>query len=124
MSTESTRTRPTVVVVGAGFGGLAVVHGLRRAPVDVLLVDEHNYHLFQPLLYQVGTAVLDPSQIAHPVRPMLRKARNADFRLARVEGIEPVMGAVPALGQHSEEILGELGFDPQAIAAFRREGTI
>jgi NADH:ubiquinone reductase (H+-translocating) len=88
VNTESARVRPTVVVVGAGFGGLAVVQGLRRAPVDVLLVDEHNYHLFQPLLSQVGTAVLDPSQIAHPVRPMLRKARNADFRLARVEAVD------------------------------------
>ena len=88
MSNPPSSRRPTVVVVGAGFGGLTVVERLRRAPVDVLVVDEHNYQLFQPLLYQVATAVLDPSEIAHPVRPMLRKVANADFRLGRVEAID------------------------------------
>jgi NADH dehydrogenase len=88
VSSHTTSKRPTVVIVGAGFGGLNVVERLAKAPVDVLLIDEHNYHLFQPLLYQVATAILDPSQIAHPVRPMLHRARNADFRLARVESID------------------------------------
>jgi NADH dehydrogenase len=77
-----------VVVVGAGFGGLATVKGLRRADVDVTLIDRHNYHLFQPLLYQVASALLDPSDIAHPVRSILRGVPNCDFRLATVTGVD------------------------------------
>jgi NADH dehydrogenase len=77
-----------VVVVGAGFGGLAVARGLRHADVDVTLIDQHNYHLFQPLLYQVASALLDPSDIAHPVRSILRHYRNCDFRLAAVTGVD------------------------------------
>jgi NADH:ubiquinone reductase (H+-translocating) len=75
-------------VVGAGFGGLRAVRALRRAPVDVVLLDRHNYHLFQPLLYQVATAGLEPEQIARPVRAILRRQRNADFRLAEVTGLD------------------------------------
>jgi NADH dehydrogenase len=77
-----------VVVVGAGFGGLSAVRSLRNAPVDVILVDEHNYHLFQPLLYQVATALLDPSEIAHPVRALLRRQTNCQVRLGRVDAID------------------------------------
>ena len=77
-----------MVVVGAGFGGLATVRGLRRAHVDVTLIDRHNYHLFQPLLYQVASALLDPSDIAHPVRSILRGVPNCDFRLATVTGVD------------------------------------
>jgi NADH:ubiquinone reductase (H+-translocating) len=80
--------RPTVVVVGAGFGGLRAARALRSAPVDVLLVDRHNYHLFQPLLYQVATAGLEPEEIAKPVRAVLRGQRNFDFRLAHVTGVD------------------------------------
>jgi len=80
--------KPTVVVVGAGFGGLRAVRALRRAPVDVILVDRHNYHLFQPLLYQVATAGLEPEQIAKPVRAILRGQKNADFRLLEVTGLD------------------------------------
>ncbi|HET7296595.1 MAG TPA: NAD(P)/FAD-dependent oxidoreductase [Gemmatimonadales bacterium] len=80
--------RPTVVIVGAGFGGLRAAHALRRAPVDVVLVDRHNYHLFQPLLYQVATAGLEPEQIAKPVRAILRGQANLDFRMTEVMGLE------------------------------------
>ena len=80
--------RPTVVVVGAGFGGLRAARALRKAPVEVLLVDRHNYHLFQPLLYQVATAGLEPEEIAKPVRAVLRGQRNFDFRLAQVTGVD------------------------------------
>jgi NADH dehydrogenase len=82
------RSRPRVVVLGAGFGGLAAARALRGVPVDVVLVDQHNYHLFQPLLYQVATALLDPSEIAYPVRAAIRRNRNVAFRLARVTGID------------------------------------
>jgi NADH dehydrogenase len=80
--------RPVVAVIGAGFGGLRVAMALRRAPVDVVLVDRRNYHLFQPLLYQVATAGLAPGEIAYPVRAILRAQRNLQFRLAEVERVD------------------------------------
>jgi NADH dehydrogenase len=81
-------TRPRVVIAGAGFGGLTCARALKRAPVDVLLVDRNNYHLFTPLLYQVASAVLDPGEIARPVRQLIRPLRNADFLLANVTGAD------------------------------------
>ncbi len=82
-------TRPTVVIVGAGFGGLRAARSLGDAPVDLVLVDRHNYHLFQPLLYQVATAGLEPEQIARPVRAVLRRQRNLEFRMTEVTGLDP-----------------------------------
>ena len=79
---------PTVVIVGAGFGGLRAARALRRAPVQVVLVDRNNYHLFQPLLYQVATAGLEPEQIAKPVRAILRGQQNLDFRMVEVTGVD------------------------------------
>jgi NADH dehydrogenase len=81
-------TRPRVVIVGAGFGGLTCARALKRAPVDVLLVDRTNYHLFTPLLYQVASAVLDPGEIARPVRQLIRPLHNADFLRANVTGAD------------------------------------
>ncbi len=78
---------PHVVVLGGGFGGLAVAKGLARADVQVTLIDRRNHHLFQPLLYQVATAALAPSDIAEPLRSILAKQRNARVRLAEVVGI-------------------------------------
>ncbi len=101
--------RPRVVVVGAGFGGLAVVHGLRGADLDVTLVDRHNYHLFQPLLYQVASAVLNPSDIAHPVRAILRHIPNCDFRLAEVEGVDPQHRVLRTSN-------GDIGYDHLVLA--------
>src|SRR5438093_5194733 len=80
--------RPTVVIVGAGSGGRRAARALRKAPVDVVLVDRHNYHLFQPLLYQVATAGLEPEQIARPVRAVLRRQRNFEFRMTEVTGLD------------------------------------
>lgn len=79
-------TRPRVVIVGAGFGGLRAARALAGAPVDVLLLDQNNYHLFQPLLYQVAVAALPPSEIAYPVRSILRSQRNLEFRVVTVSG--------------------------------------
>ena len=80
--------RPRVVIAGAGFGGLTCARALRSAPVDVLLVDRNNYHLFTPLLYQVAGALLDPGEIARPVRQLIRPLENADFRQASITGVD------------------------------------
>src|SRR5919109_2721626 len=76
--------RHRVVVVGAGFGGLACARALDGESVDVLLLDRHNYHLFTPLLYQVATSLLNPSDIAYPLRAIFRRSRNVRFRQATV----------------------------------------
>ena len=79
---------PRVVIVGGGFGGLAAAKALRRAPVEVILVDRTNHHLFQPLLYQVATAVLTPGQIGSPIRAILGKQRNTTVILGEVTGVD------------------------------------
>src|SRR5215207_1357261 len=78
--------RPRVVIVGAGFGGLSAAKALGDAPVDVTVIDLHNYHLFQPLLYQVATAGLSPADIAAPIRSVLRGQSNTSVMLAKVTG--------------------------------------
>jgi len=80
--------RPRVVVVGAGFGGISVARDLRKAPVDVLVLDRNNYQGFWPLLYQVATGIVETQEIAYPVRALLRKHKNADFRMAEVRGVD------------------------------------
>jgi NADH:quinone reductase (non-electrogenic) len=85
---QAAKARPIVVIVGAGFGGLRAARALRKTPVDVVLLDRHNYHLFQPLLYQVATAGLEPEQIARPVRAILRGQENFEFRMVEVTGLD------------------------------------
>ena len=80
--------RPRVVLVGAGFGGLEAARKLARSPVDVTVIDRRNYHLFQPLLYQVATAALSPADIAQPIRVVLRDQRNAAVLLDEVIGVD------------------------------------
>jgi len=70
-------SRQRVVIVGGGFGGLSAARALARVAVDVTLIDRHNYHLFQPLLYQVATAALAPNTIAAPIRAILRAQKKA-----------------------------------------------
>lgn len=91
--------RPRVVVVGAGFGGLWAVRALADAPADVLLLDRNNYHTFYPLLYQIGAAELNATEIAYPVRKILRGQENARFRMAEVEDVDLDRGAVRAAGR-------------------------
>lgn len=79
--------RKQIVIIGAGFGGLAVAQGLNNAPCDVTLIDRQNYHLFQPLLYQVATAALSAADIADPVRRMLRACPNVEVTLGDVRAI-------------------------------------
>jgi NADH dehydrogenase len=80
--------RPRVVIIGGGFGGLYAARALKKAPVDITLIDRRNYHLFQPLLYQVATAVLNPSDIAYPIRSILRRQKNATVLLAEAVYID------------------------------------
>ena len=105
-----TARRPRVVVVGAGFGGLAVTKGLAKAPLDVVLIDRHNYHLFQPLLYQVSVAALPPGEIAYPVRSIFRRQRNVAFRVAEVTRIEPSRRVVVTTS-------GEIPYDRLVLAS-------
>src|ERR1700719_3853669 len=79
---------PLVVIVGGGFGGLAAAKALRRAPVNILLIDRSNHHLFQPLLYQVATSVLAPGQIAAPIRGLLADQENTSVMLGNVTNID------------------------------------
>lgn len=81
------RRRPRVVIVGAGFGGLEAAKTLRKQPFDITIVDRRNHHLFQPLLYQVATAALSPSNIAVPIRPLFRDFPNVKVRLAEVKEV-------------------------------------
>ena len=80
---------PHVVIVGGGFAGLSAARTLRRAPVRITLVDRHNHHVFQPLLYQVATAGLSAPDIAAPLRHILRGQRNVEVRLGEVTGLDP-----------------------------------
>jgi len=92
------RRRPRVVIVGSGFGGLACARRLNRQPVDVILLDQHNYHLFTPLLYQVATGLLNPADIAYPLRAVFRHSPNVRFRQATVTGVDLVGKTVRVRG--------------------------
>lgn len=81
-------SRPRVVIIGGGFGGLHVAAGLKKAPVAITLIDRRNYHLFQPLLYQVATAELEPNNIAFPIRKIMRQQKNCDVVLGEVVAID------------------------------------
>jgi NADH:quinone reductase (non-electrogenic) len=85
---DPTRRRPRIAIIGAGFGGLSAARRLAKGPFDVVVVDRHNYHLFQPLLYQVATAGLSPADIASPIRGILGRQRNASVILAKVSGVD------------------------------------
>jgi NADH:ubiquinone reductase (H+-translocating) len=88
MNPTSVTPRPRVVILGAGFGGLSAAKALAKSSFDVTIVDQHNYHLFQPLLYQVATAGLSPADIASPIRSIMRDARNVSVVLAQVGKID------------------------------------
>ena len=86
--------RPHVVILGGGFGGLSAARALAKAPVNITLVDRRNHHLFQPLLYQVATAALNPSDIASPIRAVLARQKNARVLLAEAKSIDPAARTV------------------------------
>lgn len=106
--------RPSVVIVGAGFGGLAAAKALARTPVDVTVIDRRNYHLFQPLLYQVATAALSPADIAWPIRSILSRQANARVLMGEVSGVDLARRQVTVEGA------GAVGFDFLVIATGSR----
>src|SRR5438045_6658943 len=85
---EQTPKTQRVVIVGGGFGGLAAAKALGKAPVEVILIDRTNHHVFQPLLYQVATSVLAPSQMSSPIREVLRRHRNTTVIMGEVTGVD------------------------------------
>jgi len=101
--------KPVVVIIGAGFGGLAAARGLRGAPVEVIVVDRANHHTFQPLLYQVATAGLSAPQIASPIRHILRAQKNARVLLGDAIAID-------AAGRRVHLADGEIAFDYLVVA--------
>ncbi len=98
-----------VVIIGGGFGGLYAAKALKKSPVRITLIDRHNYHLFQPLLYQVATAALNPSDIAAPIRAVLRKQKNASVIMGDATGIDPDRKVIRLAD-------GELAYDILIIA--------
>ncbi len=104
------RPLPRVVIVGGGFGGLQCAKALRGKPVDVLLVDRHNYHLFTPLLYQVASCLLNPSEITAPLRRVFRNAPNIHYREGEVTGVD-FERKIVHLGDGSD-----LGYDYLVVA--------
>ena len=102
--------QPRVVIIGGGFGGLSAARALRRAPVEVRLIDRRNHHVFQPLLYQVATAGLSPGDIASPIRWILRRHRNLHVWLAEVQAIDPARRLVRLAD-------GEVPYDYLIVAA-------
>ncbi|HEV2212452.1 MAG TPA: FAD-dependent oxidoreductase, partial [Gammaproteobacteria bacterium] len=103
-----------VVIVGAGFGGLTVAQRLAGAPVRITVVDQHNHHLFQPLLYPVATASLAGAEIAWPIRHLLRHRRDVTTVLAKVAGVDTANRKV----RYADG--GELGYDTLVLATGAR----
>ena len=95
----TTPRKPHVVIVGAGFGGLSAAKALARSAFEITLIDRHNYHLFQPLLYQVATAGLSPADIAAPIRGILGGQSNITVVLAAVSGVDTARSEVIAEGR-------------------------
>jgi NADH dehydrogenase len=98
-----------IVIIGAGFGGIELAKALRNKPIDVLLIDQHNYHNFQPLMYQVATGGLEPGSIAYPVRRIFRHNKNVSFRMAEVQEVVPTENKLLTS-------IGEIRYDYLVIA--------
>lgn len=104
---------PRIIVIGGGFAGISFIKELRREKVQIVLFDRHNYHTFQPLLYQVSTAGLEPDSIAYPLRKIFRKHTDFHFRLAEVEHINTKENSISTS-------IGSLSFDYLVIATGTR----
>lgn len=111
-------SRPRVVIVGCGFGGLFAARALRGAAIDLVVVDRNNYHLFQPLLYQVASAALAPADIAQPIRTILRGQRNASVMLGEVQGIDLEARQVTVQGGPAPVSYDYLILSPGAVDSY------
>lgn len=100
---------PRIVIIGGGFGGLNLAKTLKNAEAQVVLIDKHNYHTFQPLLYQVATAGLEPDSIAYPIRKIFKKQKNFFFRVAEVQNIQTNSNTL-------ETSIGNIEYDHLVIA--------
>src|SRR5215212_831072 len=109
MSLQTNSQKPKIVIVGAGFGGLELAKKLKGKPVEVLMLDRHNYHTFQPLLYQVATGTLEAETIAFPLRRAFQNHKNLNFRLADVTRINPDKNSV-------DTTTGEINYDYLVLA--------
>jgi len=107
-------TNPSIVIIGGGFGGLAATKALRRTRCQITLIDRTNHYLFQPLLYQVATTVLDTSQIAYPLRGLLSNQKNTNVLLAVVTSIDRAKRVVTAVSQSRTEV--KIGYDYLIVA--------
>src|ERR1700722_14390427 len=106
---ENTAQRPRIVIIGGGFGGINLAKKLKNKPVDILLLDKHNYHTFQPLLYQVAMGAIAADSIAFPVRRIFTKQDNFSFCLANVQQVNPESNTVTTS-------IGEVPYDYLVIA--------
>src|SRR5215813_6021121 len=88
--------RKRVVIIGGGFAGIAAAHALRHADAEVVLIDRRNHHIFQPLLYQVATAILSSAEIAAPIRQLEAKQRNVSVLLAQITGVDVASRTIEA----------------------------
>jgi NADH:ubiquinone reductase (H+-translocating) len=111
--------RPRVVVVGAGFGGLAAARHLAHGPLEVVVVDRTNHHLFQPFLYQVATAILSPGEIAPPIRSIFRRQPNVTVMLAEVTDVDLPRREIQLCG--ADGARRQLGYDYLIVAAGARD---
>src|SRR5581483_10983997 len=102
-----------VVILGGGFGGLYAAQSLRRAPIDLTLIDRRNFHLFQPLLYQVATGALSPGEVASPLRSILQRQKNTRVLLGEGVGLD-------AAGRKLICDIGEVPYDTLIVAAGTR----
>jgi NADH dehydrogenase len=112
------RERKRVVIIGAGFAGIAAAHALRHADVEIVVIDRRNHHIFQPLLYQVATAVLSPAEIAAPIRQLEAKQRNVTVLLAEVTGVDVASRTIEAASQGAG--VRKIGFDYLVVATGMR----
>ena len=117
---NAVRGKKRVLIIGGGFAGIAAAHALKRTDVEITLIDRRNHHIFQPLLYQVATAVLAPSEIAAPIRQLEAKQKNLSVLLAEIKGIDlrarTVEAICPGIGSR------KLEYDFLVIATGMRPG--
>lgn len=106
---QNTKTKPRVVIIGGGFAGLQLAKKLKNAPVDILMLDKHNYHTFQPLLYQVAMGAIPADSIAFPIRRIFTYQDNFSFNIANVESIKPEANTVTTN-------IGDIHYDYLVIA--------